>query len=324
MSLLRKMKKRIAGTFLGARKGSVRPEGSPGTGHPDSGGVPGAGSSPPGETLATGTHYRSLVTEFYAFLPDDIRQLFIDDALYHQKRYQDMLSLALEGEVIEVGSDKPFITHMLRVANERAAVHTMSIDIPHSPYPIIRIDIESEAFPFADRSISAVIFTEVLEHLFRDPAWTVHQISRVLSVGGMLFLTTPNACGYDCLVNFLSQTNPNGRAQFFEAVESGHPHLWTAGEVRMLLEANGFEVVELRTVDYYDVPCPDALRAFLSESSVDPALNGQVLRIIAKKVETPLAPSYPKELFPSGRPVQLTGALLRWIETGAREVRRHA
>ncbi len=320
MSLLRTVKTRIADALLGPdREGPVR------------GGLPAGklatderpASSPPGAVPAS-ADYEKQVTGFYAFLPADIRQLFIDDALYHQKRYEDMLSLSLEGDVIEVGSDKPFITHMLRVANERATVHTMSIDIPHSPYPIIRIDIESEPFPFADQSIGTVIFTEVLEHLFRDPAWTVHQISRVLATGGTLFLTTPNACGYDCLVNLLSQTNPNGRAQFFEAVESGHPHLWTAGEIRLLLESNGFEIADLRTVDYYDVPCPDTVRAFLRQHSADPDLNGQVLRIIAKKVATPVAPVYPKELFPSGRPVQLTGALLRWIETGAKEVRRHA
>lgn len=316
MRLLQRVTRRVA-RVLG-RGDSVRTEGAAAAPHAPPGRDPAPGGmSFPGNSIAD-TAYRDSVVDFYAFLPADLRQLFIDDALYHQRRYQDILSLELGREIIEVGSDKPFITHMLRVRNAGSTIHTMSIDIPHSPYPIIRIDIESEPFPFADGSIDHVVFTEVLEHLFRDPAWAVHQISRVLSAGGILFLTTPNACGYDCLVNFLSQTNPNGRAQFFEAVESGHPHLWTASEVRMLLEANGFEIVDLRTVDYYAIPCPDAIRLFLRDNSVDPTLNGQVLRLVARKIATPPSPAYPKELFPSGRPVQLTGALLRWLETGSK------
>src|SRR4029077_3692044 len=116
--------------------------------------------------------------------------------------------------------DKPFITHFLRALHPESRFHTISIDIPYTPYPVIAMDIESERFPFDDESISDVVFTEVLEHLFRNPAWTLFQINRILKPGGRLFLTTPNACGYDVLVNLLHQINPNGRNQFYAAMES--------------------------------------------------------------------------------------------------------
>jgi SAM-dependent methyltransferase len=258
--------------------------------------------------------YEESATAFYEYLPADVRDIFIGDARYHKARYLDCLALSFGHDVIELGSDKPFITHYLRTLHPQSRFHTISIDIPFSPYPIIRIDIETEAFPFDDGSISDVIFTEVLEHLFRDPAATVFQINRVLEIGGKLFLTTPNACGYDVLVNLLGQANPNGRNQFYEAIESGHPHLWTASECRILLEAHGFMIDELSTVDYYHMPKPESVGAFLAANSANPELNGQVLRIVAAKQRNIAQVTYPEEIFPQRRPVQLQGALLKWVQ----------
>ena len=241
------------------------------------------------------------VRAFYEYLPADVKDLFIGDAMYHRVRYLDMLAQPFGDDVVELGSDKPFITHYLRTLNPRSRVHTISIDIPFSPYPIIRIDIESEPFPFADGSVS-------------DPAWTIAEIARVLKVGGRLFLTTPNACGYDVLVNLLSQVNPNGRNQFYESIESGHPHLWTADECRTLLEAHVFALESLSTVYYDDLAVPGAVRAFLAANSVDPARNGQVLRIVAEKRRTVAGVVYPDALFPQGHGVRLGGALRKWAE----------
>lgn len=256
--------------------------------------------------------YAGSAAEFYKYLPDEHRATFVSDAVYHRQRYLDMLALPMGERVLELGSDKPFISHFIRTLNPKAEVHTVSIDIPYSPYPITRIDIESDEFPFEPGSMSDVLFTEVLEHLFRDPAWTCFQINRVLKVGGRLFLTTPNACGYDVLVNLLHQVAPNGRNQFYEAIESGHPHLWTAQECSQILTAHGFAIDELTTVDYYDMPLPAAVNEFLAANSVDPAMNRQVLRIVARKVADASGPVYIESLFPQGGPVKLQGALLEW------------
>ena len=136
--------------------------------------------------------------------------------------------------------------------------------------------------------------------------------------GGRLFLTTPNACGYDALVNLLQQTNPNGRNQFYAAIESGHPHLWTAGECRCLLEAHGFEIEELASVNYYDMPLPQNVAAFLAANSIKPDWHGQVLRVVAQKRTACAGAVYPEALFPDGKPVQLTGALEKWIASRGR------
>lgn len=256
--------------------------------------------------------YEQAASTFYDYLPAELRPVFVNDAIYHKKRYMDLLSRSMGRRILELGSDKPFISRFLREVCPGATVETVSIDIPFSPYPITRIDIEHDEFPFEAGTFTDVIFTEVLEHLFRDPAWTAYQINKVLAPGGKLFLTTPNACGYDVLVNLLNQVAPNGRNQFYECIESGHPHLWTAVECRLLLESHGFRVLDLTTVDYYEMPLPEHVANFLKTASVAPEMNGQVLRIIAEKTREADGPAYPAEIFPSGKPVQLNGALLEW------------
>lgn len=281
----------------------------------------GRGTGPSGVDLATlSSRYESVVREFYAYLPDDVRSIFVDDAIYHRERYLELLGRTYGARVLELGSDKPFITHFLRELHPDSAFETVSIDIPFSKHPITRIDIESQEFPFEPATFTDVIFTEVLEHLFRDPAWTMFQMNRVMAPGGTMFLTTPNACGYDSLINLINQANPNARSQFFAAIESGHPHLWTADECRDLLNAHGFDVVSVDTADYVRIPKPKEVAEFLDRYSKNKDLHGQSLRIVATKAREVTGPTYPLNLFPEGKPVMLQGALREWAvaQLGAR------
>jgi len=257
--------------------------------------------------------YEGFVRRFYAFLPDGPREVFSDDAVYHRRRYLDLLRVEVGARLLELGSDKPFISHCLRVLHPGTSIATISIDIPHSPYPIHRVDIESEPFPFEDAAFDTVAFTEVLEHLYRDPSWAVFQINRCLEPGGRLFLTTPNACGWDALQNLLHDRSPNERNRFYVAIESGHPHLWTMEEVETLLSAHGFRIDDASTVDYYEIPkYPETARVI--ESCPRPELHGQVLRVLATKTTEAAGPGYPLDIFPEGRPVAVRGALRHWLE----------
>jgi SAM-dependent methyltransferase len=256
--------------------------------------------------------YESVAREFYAYLPEDVRDIFIGDAIYHQARYIELLGRSYGPRVLELGSDKPFISHFLRHLHPHSTFDTVSIDIPFSMYPIVRVDIESEELPYEPGAFSDVIFTEVLEHLFRDPAWTIFQINRVLAMDGTLFLTTPNACGYDGLINLINLANPNARSQFFASIESGHPHLWTASECREILDAHGFDISSIDTANYVPIPIPAELEAFINGYSSDKTMHGQSLRMVATKTSAVQAPVYPRSLFPEGKPVQLQGALLEW------------
>lgn len=262
------------------------------------------------ETLES--DYEGVARDFYSYLPDNVREIFIGDAIYHKARYIELLKRSYGPRVLELGSDKPFISHFLRQLHPGSTFDTVSIDIPFTMYPIVRVDIESEDLPFEPGIFSDVIFTEVLEHLFRDPAWTIFQINKALAVGGILFLTTPNACGYDSLINLVNLANPNARSQFFASIESGHPHLWTASECEEILGVHGFSMNSIDTANYVPIPIPPELEAFLNAHSRDKGMHGQSLRLVATKTHTVEGPTYPLSLFPEGKPVQLQGALLEW------------
>lgn len=51
---------------------------------------------------------------------------------------------------------------------------------------------EPTTVPFADGEFDAVIFTEILEHIYAYPFASVRKVANLLRPGGHLFLTTPN------------------------------------------------------------------------------------------------------------------------------------
>jgi SAM-dependent methyltransferase len=53
------------------------------------------------------------------------------------------------------------------------------------------INIERDAFPFADESMDVLMANQVLEHV-KEIFWIFHQVSRSLRVGGHFVLGVPN------------------------------------------------------------------------------------------------------------------------------------
>jgi len=263
--------------------------------------------------------YDAIARAFYAPFPEWARQTFAEDAIYHRDRYLDMLGRVYTGGVLEVGSDKPFISYFLRRLHPKAQFTTISMDMPPSPLPVTQVDIEFEVFPFSDASFRQAIFTEVLEHLWRDPAWAMWQINRVLEPGGELFLTTPNACAADVAQAVLLQSNPNPRSQYFLRLEAGHLHLWTMRELELVLGAHGFAVEEMTSANFVEgMEVAEDLLALLRERA--PADRfGQTIRCVAVKRSEVEKPVYPRVIFPREAPVQMTGALEKWARAKLRE-----
>src|SRR5215207_2432017 len=76
------------------------------------------------------------------------------------------------------------------------------------PFHVDRFDVE-DTFPYADGSFDIVIFTEVLEHLSRDPSHTISEINRITKIGGFLLLSTPNCASTRSILRILRGGNPN-------------------------------------------------------------------------------------------------------------------
>lgn len=254
--------------------------------------------------------YDELYERFYSYFSAGARLSQIENAIFHKRRYIDLCREKFSGKVVDVGNDKLFIVYYLRELNPKATFITVSYEIPETPVDLYDIDIEQEALPLGDGEADQIIFTEVLEHLWRDPAFTVRQLNRVLREGGEAFVTTPNACELHAIECILWQANPNQRNQFFSRLESGHLHLWTAQELRILFESNGFEIADLSSYDVYGyTKRTGRLMEIAKEISPHLDLMGETLQMRAVKRKTHDVPVYDSRLFPDGCGVQFEGAI---------------
>lgn len=128
-------------------------------------------------------------------------------------------------------------------------------------FPHHRFDLE-ERFPLPDNAYDLVIFTEVLEHLSRDPMHTMSELNRITRPGGWLLLTTPNCISLQSVLKAVRGTHPYVWAPYSSSHDRDrHNREYTPGEVEMVLQASGFEVCALETHTVYSIPTslPDRL-----------------------------------------------------------------
>lgn len=185
----------------------------------------------------------------------------------HRRRYQALLE-ALEvppgSRVLEIGCNPGQFTEMLVWAGyrvwgldlrpeDRSALWTrLGVEVR-------RGNLETEPLPYAESSFEAVFLSEVIEHLAGSPLPALEEVHRVLLPGGQLVLSTPNAC------SLRERILLAGRLLSFRSLEPAeefrrrmrlrgeerytmHHRLYTAGEVRWLLQEAGFADVQVRYV----------------------------------------------------------------------------
>ena len=259
-------------------------------------------------------NYEEISLRFHAYFLADAREQHAN-AMFHKIRYCDLFSRQLRGRVLDVGNDKPFLSYYLRKFNVDSSFVTISNELPQTPFPIWQVDIEQELFPFENGYFDDVIFTEVLEHLWRNPSFCIAEINRVTKKSGRIFLTTPNPCDFHSLICVLWQANPNQRGQFFSSLESGHLHLWTVADAKLLLECHGYAVVEATTMNLYGHTKRDEkIETFISEITPNRALMNETVVLLALKQSNALLPTYPTQIYPDGGPVCFSGAIVKFAQ----------
>lgn len=75
-----------------------------------------------------------------------------------------------------------------RFAIESYPPNVEKLRVRHTVFPL---DLEKDPLPFTDESVDVVLSNQVLEHV-KEIFWILHQVSRVLRVGGHLVIGVPN------------------------------------------------------------------------------------------------------------------------------------
>jgi len=172
-----------------------------------------------------------------------------------------------------------------------------------------RFDIE-DGFPYPDELFDLIIFTEVLEHISRDPMHTLSEINRVTQPGGRLLLSTPNCASVRSVVNVVRGHHPYLWPPYSrDGHRDRHNREYTPLEVRQLIEAAGYEVERLEciTARHRMESLPTRLARKLLTLGVSafrrllggPARlgwDGELIFVLARKV-SPVTDRYPACLY---------------------------
>ena len=98
----------------------------------------------------------------------------------------------------------------------------------------------------------AIVFAEVLEHLYTAPELVLPYLRELLVPGGVLLLQTPNAVSLRKRAKMVLGVNPFERIRT-ERDNPGHFREYTASELKEFLAAAGFSVDRVWLKHYFDV-----------------------------------------------------------------------
>jgi ubiquinone/menaquinone biosynthesis C-methylase UbiE len=161
-------------------------------------------------------------------------------------------------------------------------------------------DAERDAWPFENETFDLVLCCEMLEHLPLDPMNIFSESNRVLSPGGHLLVSTPNA---SCIQNVYKLLNfetlglaPHFRSDYRHSnIYLRHNREYTPKVLEHMFASSGFEKVQYSTSNSY--PLNDYGSEFSQEvlSIFDHSnLRGDTLNFVGKKISKVLN-RYPQE-----------------------------
>jgi SAM-dependent methyltransferase len=121
-------------------------------------------------------------------------------------------------------------------------------------------DLEVGAYPVDTGTADAIVFTEVIEHLYVDPLNALSEANRVLKPGGVCLMSTPNLLSLRNRVRLLrgrmGDVIEHPALAFFQkhAIgHTGHVRLYAPQELADMLRVFGFEsTIHFRAFDFWD------------------------------------------------------------------------
>lgn len=105
----------------------------------------------------------------------------------------------------------------------------------------VQADLNHPDLPFRDGAVDVVTALDVIEHVI-DPIAFVRALHRILKVGGVAIITTPNARFVQHVADLVLRGRGARTSYDPEGYDGGHLHYFTFRDLRALLETNGFAI----------------------------------------------------------------------------------
>jgi 2-polyprenyl-3-methyl-5-hydroxy-6-metoxy-1,4-benzoquinol methylase len=122
-------------------------------------------------------------------------------------------------------------------------------DVRHIEFDL-NTSIDTAGWPREKVRFDLIVCAETIEHLHTSPEFAFMMLSSLLKPGGVLLVTTPNACGITRRLKLLFGSNPFERIRYYSG-NPGHFREYTRDEMIEMGETAGLEVRECGTVNFY-------------------------------------------------------------------------
>ncbi|MFA6518952.1 MAG: class I SAM-dependent methyltransferase [Candidatus Shapirobacteria bacterium] len=152
----------------------------------------------------------------------------------------DSLGLTSNAKILDIGCYPPYL---LKSLSKRFQL--WGISSGHEPVSfrnVSTINIDNETFPYSDNFFDLVIFSEVLEHMYRGVDHIFSEINRILKPGGRLIITTPNAVRSHNLLKIIVGVNPFDGLNN-DSIYHRHNREYTQSELLALSRSSDFSPV---------------------------------------------------------------------------------
>lgn len=107
-------------------------------------------------------------------------------------------------------------------------------------------NLDDDSIPYDDALFDVVIFTEVMEHIFRAPSEVLGEIRRILKPGGQLIISVPHIAVLHRRIRLLMGISPlaSAESKFKKDWVHGHGHLheYTLSELAGVVAHSGFKI----------------------------------------------------------------------------------
>lgn len=116
---------------------------------------------------------------------------------------------------------------------------------------VFSANIEREPMPFDDESVDVIIMNQIMEHV-KEVFWILHEVTRVLKVGGSFIVGVPNLASLHNRLLLLVGKQPSPLKN-----HSAHVRGYTKGDFRNLLNSGfsqGYQLKNFGGSNFYPFP----------------------------------------------------------------------